>query len=70
MQVRGNLATSTFGAEDDIAQWSNGCALNPSRIDPSLRDDPDVLAAKARLSRVLEPGLARMAELAEEPSGR
>jgi len=70
MQVRGTLATRTFGAQPDIASWANSCALNPARIEPSRRDDPAVLAAAARLAYVAEQGLAHMAELAHEsPSG-
>ena len=64
MQVRGTLATRAYGAEPDIAEWANACALNPARIDASRRDDPAVLAAAARLADVAEPGLARLAELA------
>jgi hypothetical protein len=64
MQVRGTLATRTFGAEPDIAAWANGCALNPARIQPSQRDDPRVQAAGARLSAVAERGLHRLTELA------
>jgi hypothetical protein len=67
MQVRGILATRTYGAEPDIAAWANGCALNPARIEPSQRNDPAVQAAAARLADVAEPGLTRMAELAGEP---
>jgi hypothetical protein len=68
MQVRGTLATRAYGAEPDIADWANGCALNPARIRPSQRDEPAVRAAAARLADVAEQGLARMAELADEPS--
>ena len=67
MQVRGTLATRAFGAEPDIAAWANGCALNPARIEPAQRDEPEVRAASARLADVAEQGLARMAELADEP---
>jgi len=67
MQVRGTVAARTYGAEPDIAAWANGCPLNPSRIDPSQRDDPAVLAAAARVADGVERGLARMAELAHEP---
>jgi hypothetical protein len=67
MQVRGMLATRTYGAEPDIAEWTNGCALNPARIHPSQRDKPGVRAAAARLGEQAERGLARMAELADEP---
>jgi hypothetical protein len=67
MQVRGTIATRAFGAEPDIAAWANSCALNPARIQPSQRDDPAVKAAAARLTDHAEHGLARMAELADEP---
>lgn len=64
MQVRGIAAARAFGAEPDIADWANRCALNPARIDASQRDDPRVVAAAARLADVMEPGLARMGQLA------
>ena len=67
MQVRGTLATRTFGAEPDIAAWANGCALNPARIEPAQRDDPAVQAAPPAWPTYVEPGLARLAELAGEP---
>jgi hypothetical protein len=67
MQVRGTLATRAFGAEPDIAAWANACALNPARIEPARRDEPEVQAASARLAEVAAPGLARLAELADEP---
>jgi len=66
MQVRGTVATRTYGAEPDIAAWANACALNPARIEPSQRDAPAVQAAASRLADNLEQGLARMAELAPE----
>jgi hypothetical protein len=64
MQVRGSAATRAYGAEPDIAEWANRCALNPARIDPSQRDNPAVVAASARVADHVEPGLARLAELA------
>jgi len=67
MQVRGTLAARAFGAEPDIAAWANACALNPARIEPAQRDEPAVQAASARLADVAGPGLARLAELADEP---
>jgi hypothetical protein len=67
MQVRGTIAARKYGAEPDIAAWANGCALNPARIEPSQRNDPEVLAADARHADHAEHGLARMAELAHEP---
>jgi hypothetical protein len=66
MQVRGTLATRAYGAEPDIAAWTNACALNPARIEPWQRDEPTVQAEAARLADVAEPGLTRLAELAGE----
>lgn len=67
MQVRGAIATRAYGAEPDIAAWANDCALNPARIQRSLRDDPAVKSAAARLAEHAERGLNRLAELAGEP---
>jgi hypothetical protein len=67
MQVRGTVAARTYGAEPDIAEWANGCALNPARLVESQRDDPAVQAAFARLAEHAARGLERMAELAAEP---
>jgi hypothetical protein len=67
MQVRGTVASRSYGAEPDIAAWANACALNPARIEPSQRDDPAVQAAAARLADSAERGLAVLAELGGEP---
>ncbi len=64
MQLDGVMATRAFGAEPDIAEWANRCLLNPSRIDPSRRDDPAVQAQAARLAAVADDGLAGLAALA------
>ena len=70
MQVRGTLATRGYGAEPDIADWANRCALNPARIETSQRDDPKVRSASQRLADVADLGLTRLAELANEaPTG-
>jgi hypothetical protein len=66
MQARGTLAARAFGAEPDIAAWANACALNPSRVEPSQRDDPAVQAAAARVAEHAGPGLARLLELSGE----
>ena len=65
MQARGAVAVASFGAEPDIAAWANECALNPSRLPPSRRDDPRVRAAQSQLATVAAPGMARMAELGD-----
>jgi hypothetical protein len=67
MQVRGTLAAGAYGAEPDIAAWADACALNPSRIEPSRRDEPAVRDAMRRLADESARGLARMAELGREP---
>jgi hypothetical protein len=67
MQVRSTLATRAFGAEPDIADWANGCALNPAKIEPSQRDQPEVQAAMTRLADVAPTGLTQLAALAGEP---
>ncbi|MBI5090249.1 MAG: pyridine nucleotide-disulfide oxidoreductase [Actinobacteria bacterium] len=64
MQVRGTRAMRAYGAEPDIAEWANRCALNPARIDVSRRDDPALGRIAARLGGVAEPGLQRLAALA------
>ena len=67
MQVRGTHAARAYGAEPDIAEWANRCALNPARIEPSRRNDAAVRAAISRVADETERGLARMAELGDEP---
>jgi hypothetical protein len=67
MQARSVLATRAFGAEPDIADWANRCALNPARVDASQRDEAAVQAAAARVAQHGQAGLARLAELGGEP---
>ena len=67
MQARGAAATATYGAEPDIAAWANGCNLNPARVDPTLRNDPEVQAARDRLAGCAAAGIARLTELAGQP---
>lgn len=67
MQVRGTIATRLYGAEPDIAAWTNSCALNPSRIEPAQRENPAVQAVAARVAAHVDRGLARLAELGDEP---
>jgi hypothetical protein len=69
MQARGTAAAATFGAEADIAAWANACALNPARVDPARRDEPEVQAAASRLAASRDVGLARLVAFGEAPSG-
>src|SRR4051794_13831467 len=66
MQARGTVAAATFGAEPDIADWANRCALNPARMEPSQRVEPGVQRAAARLADHRERGLARLAAFGGE----
>ncbi len=68
MFLRGTVNARRYGAEPDITEWANDCALNPARIQPWQRDDPAVHAAADRLAGVSDRGLARMAELAHDPA--
>ncbi len=68
MQVRSARTNRLQGAEPDIVEWANGCALNPARIDPSRRDDPAVDAARTRMADAVAAGLDRLAGLAVAPT--
>jgi hypothetical protein len=67
MQVRGARASAVLAKEPDIAAWADRCALNPART-AGATDDPALQAARARAAAAAGAGIARMAELAEEPS--
>jgi hypothetical protein len=67
MQAQGTRASRSFGAEPDIAEWANACALNPARVLPSQREDPEVQAAAGRLAEYAERGIARLDELGQKP---
>jgi hypothetical protein len=67
MQVRGSRASARFSSEPDIAAWVNACALNPSRVSASQREERSVQVVAARLAAHAPAGLARMAELARDP---
>ncbi len=64
MTALGARASTSFGAESDIAEWAQQCLLNPSRIAPSDRDRPEVVAAQQRVTEHAPAGFARLAELA------
>lgn len=64
MQLRGSAASAAYGAEPDIAEWVNACALNPSRITPEQRADPAVQTSLARVAAVAGEGIAGLTRLA------
>ena len=67
MFARGTTAAGVYGAEPDIADWADACALNPARIPPSQRGEPAVLTERARLEERAGPGLGRLEQLASLP---
>ncbi|WP_194395762.1 NAD(P)-binding protein [Microbacterium atlanticum] len=64
MQIIGGDASLAMTREPDLREWSNTTTLNPVRIPPERADDPEVLAARARLKQFIGPGRARLAEFA------
>ena len=68
MNVRGALATMSFGSEPDIKAWGDTVALNPARI-PQDYGSADLDDALRRLQTHTQSGLARLVELSgAEPS--
>jgi hypothetical protein len=63
MTVMGARSVASFTAEADIKSWSNGVALNPSRI-PDGYDESALASALARLQAHGGPGLTRLDGLA------
>ncbi|MDO8150238.1 NAD(P)-binding protein [Isoptericola sp. b408] len=63
-QAAGALATAAFMADPDLARWSHGTTLNPSRVTPHDRDRPEVQTAQARLRAATESGMRGLLRLA------
>ena len=61
-QVLGSRASS-FTSYPTIRDWADGVSLNPGRIPPDLAGSAAV-AAQERVAQYIEPGLARLTELA------
>ncbi len=64
-QILGGDASQALSRNPDVKAWSNETTLNPARVAPELRDDPEVLAAAARLKATIGAGRARLADLAQ-----
>jgi hypothetical protein len=64
MQVLGTRAAAAFGREPDIRAWADTVLLNPARRPPERAGDPALQEVARRLGQVVEPGLARLEELA------
>jgi hypothetical protein len=59
--------TLTFSAEPDIAAWSSGVALNPTRVPPGYAASALLDDARERVAAHTERGLAALAALAAHP---
>jgi NAD(P)-binding Rossmann-like domain len=62
-QVLGSRASS-FTSYPTIRDWADGVSLNPGRIPPDLAGSAAVAAAQERVAQYIEPGFARLTELA------
>jgi hypothetical protein len=66
-QVLGARASLT--SHPHIKDWADTVSLNPGRIPPELAGSAAVTAAAERLDQYAEPGMAKMAKLAEMSPG-
>ena len=64
MNVLGLTNTKAFGSAPDVKEWSDGVALNPSRVPPDQPGSPALDAVLSGLQRHVGPGLERLAQLA------
>ena len=67
MNVLGLRNAASFNSEPDIKAWGDRVALNPSRIPPDHAATPDLDDAVSRLAANVGPGIARLAQLIDEP---
>jgi hypothetical protein len=65
MNVLGLRNSASFNSEPDIKAWTDGVALNPSRVPPDYPGSPELDDAQDRLQTNIGPGLARLAQLAQ-----
>jgi hypothetical protein len=67
MNVTGLRNSASFSSELDIKAWTDSIAVNPARIPPDYGTSPELDDALARLQTHLPSGLARLAELSDQP---
>lgn len=67
MNVLGMRASASFGSEPDIKAWSDQVALNPSRVPPEYPASPALDDVLGRLQENVPIGLARLAQLSDQP---
>ncbi len=63
MQVLGNRASMSFGADPDIKAWADQVSLNPARIPPDMAGSAELAAAVERFRKYVGAGMTRMAQL-------
>jgi len=63
MNARGARAVASFGAEPDIADWSNRVAINPARVPPGHPGSAALDHALEQVRTWSAPGAARLAAL-------
>jgi hypothetical protein len=63
MNVRGTRAAMSFMAQQDIKEWSDTVALNPTRVRPDQESSVALEDARARLVAHTGPALARLEQL-------
>jgi hypothetical protein len=63
MNVRGTRATMSFMTEQDIREWSDTVALNPTRVRPDQEPSAALEDARSRLVAHTGPALARLEQL-------
>ena len=68
MQVRERSRRGRTEPSPTSRRGPTRCALNPARITPAQRTEPAVIAGAAAAAAVVESGLARLGQLAGEPT--
>jgi hypothetical protein len=69
MNVLGLRNSAAFNSEPDIKAWSDGVALNPSRVPPERDRSPALDETLQRLQANLGPGVARLDQLSTPLAG-
>ncbi|KGN33718.1 FAD-dependent pyridine nucleotide-disulfide oxidoreductase [Knoellia sinensis KCTC 19936] len=64
MNVLGTLASLAFTSAPDLRTWSNEVPLNPAAVSAARQVSPELSATQERFRQFMEPGLARMRQLA------
>jgi hypothetical protein len=69
MNVLGMRASASFGSEPDIRAWTDRVALNPARVPPEHHGSPELDDVLDQLHAHVPSGIARLAQLSDQPPG-